>query len=343
MAPVKLVTRGYTGRLAHDPAGTLPQGETTLITGGRSQTPQLRPLGRLQLDGPKAGCTFWYTQEYYPATSSASWHTRIGSLKCASCGAAPAGDLAIVKTASPGAVRGSSLTYTLTVTNNGPDRTTGVTVTDSLPGTVTFQSGDAVTGNLLGDGDGDLRARSSGANGATATVTIVVTPTVAGAITNTASVGGGVTDPSPGNNSSSVTTTVAEPQAGLAIGKTASARSVQAGTDLTYTITVTNNGPQGATGVIVTDPLPAGTTFKSASASQGSCSGTDTVSCALSSLANAGTATVTIVITTPATEGAITNTASVSGYETDPNAANNSASVTTTDFLGAPRGSDAAW
>jgi uncharacterized repeat protein (TIGR01451 family) len=280
----------------------LSQGETTLITGGGSQTHSSGGWG-LQLDGPKAGCTFWYTQEYYPATSSASWHTRIGSLKCASCGAAPAGDLAIVKTASPGAVRGSSLTYTLTVTNNGPDRASGVTVT----------------------------------------VTIVVTPTVAGAITNTASVGGGVTDPSPGNNSSSVTTTVAEPQADLAIGKTASARSVQVGTDLTYTITVTNNGPQGATGVIVTDPLPAGTPFKSASASQASCSGTDTVSCALSSLANAGTATVTIVITTPTTEGSITNTASVSGNESDPNAANNSTSVTTTDFLGAPRGSDAAW
>jgi hypothetical protein len=103
----------YTGRLAGDPAGTLPQGETTLIAGGGSQTHSSGRWGDYSsmVVDPTDGCTFWYTQEYYPATSSACWHTRIGSFKFASCGAAPAGaDVAIAKTASAGAVRGSSLT-----------------------------------------------------------------------------------------------------------------------------------------------------------------------------------------------------------------------------------------
>ncbi len=41
----------YTGRLAGDPPGTLPQGEATLIAGSGSQTQYCRPLGRLQHDG----------------------------------------------------------------------------------------------------------------------------------------------------------------------------------------------------------------------------------------------------------------------------------------------------
>lgn len=78
----------YTGRLESDPLGTLPQGETTLIAGGGSQ---LSTSGRwgdyssMSVD-PNDDCTFWYTQEYYPASSSAGWHTRIGSFSFPSCG-----------------------------------------------------------------------------------------------------------------------------------------------------------------------------------------------------------------------------------------------------------------
>ena len=78
----------YTGRLVSDPAGTMPQGETSLIVGAGSQTGTLTRWGdysAMQVD-PSDGCTFWYTDEYIPSNGSFNWKTRIGSFKFASCG-----------------------------------------------------------------------------------------------------------------------------------------------------------------------------------------------------------------------------------------------------------------
>jgi hypothetical protein len=78
----------YTGRLASDPLGTLPQGEATLIAGSGSQTSSLNRWGDYSMMAvdPTDDCTFWYTQEYYAATSNASWQTRVGSFKFTRCG-----------------------------------------------------------------------------------------------------------------------------------------------------------------------------------------------------------------------------------------------------------------
>jgi hypothetical protein len=82
---------GYVGRLAGDPLGTLPQGETPLILGSGSQTHSASRWGdysTMSVD-PTDSCTFWYTQEYYETTSSAGWQTRIGSFTFPSCTVAP--------------------------------------------------------------------------------------------------------------------------------------------------------------------------------------------------------------------------------------------------------------
>ncbi len=79
----------YTGRLASDPLNTL-QPESTLIAGGGSQTAGFNRWGdysSMTVD-PVDDCTFWYTSEYYPITSTAGWHTRIGSFSFSSCTAA---------------------------------------------------------------------------------------------------------------------------------------------------------------------------------------------------------------------------------------------------------------
>jgi uncharacterized repeat protein (TIGR01451 family)/CSLREA domain-containing protein len=127
------------------------------------------------------------------------------------------------------------------------------------------------------------------------------------------------------------------PQADLSITKSGAPNPVVSGNRLTYTITVTNEGPQGATGVTVTDPLPDAVRFNSMSSTQGTCIRSTTrksprngtVTCSLGALANGATASVTIVVTAT-TPGTLSNTASERGNEPDPNPANNSATATTT-------------
>jgi len=79
----------YTGRLAGDPLGTLPQGEATLISGSGSQTSTFSRWGDYSMMAvdPTDDCTFWYTQEYYTVTSDRGWQTRVGSFHFPSCGA----------------------------------------------------------------------------------------------------------------------------------------------------------------------------------------------------------------------------------------------------------------
>jgi uncharacterized repeat protein (TIGR01451 family) len=124
--------------------------------------------------------------------------------------------------------------------------------------------------------------------------------------------------------------TVGGPDADLALTKTDSPDPVTVGQTLTYTLTARNNGPAGATGVVLTDTLPGGVTFNSATPSQGSCTqASGTVTCNLGALANGASATVQISAT-PQTPGSITNSASVAGSENDPSATNNTATQDTT-------------
>ncbi|MEZ5333202.1 MAG: hypothetical protein R2991_14425 [Thermoanaerobaculia bacterium] len=77
----------YTGRLAGDPLGTLPQGEDSIIDGGGSQLSSGHRWGdysSMNID-PVDDCTFWFVSEYYPVTASSSWRMRIGSFRFPSC------------------------------------------------------------------------------------------------------------------------------------------------------------------------------------------------------------------------------------------------------------------
>ncbi|MGD0980736.1 MAG: DUF11 domain-containing protein, partial [Solirubrobacteraceae bacterium] len=105
------------------------------------------------------------------------------------------------------------------------------------------------------------------------------------------------------------------------------------GGPVTETLKVINNGPGPGTGVTVSDTLPAGTTYFSSSASQGTCTGASTVTCSLGTLDSSATgsttsATITIVLI-PTQGGPFTNTGTVSAYQADPDQANNTASATT--------------
>jgi uncharacterized repeat protein (TIGR01451 family) len=110
---------------------------------------------------------------------------------------------------------------------------------------------------------------------------------------------------------------------------------VVARANLTYTVTAHNLGPGPATGVTMTDPLPADASFVSAVSTQGSCTRTGSgksnglLTCDLGSINALDSVSVTIVVS-PSREGTLTNTASVQAGTPDPDAANNTATATTT-------------
>jgi len=167
---------------------------------------------------------------------------------------------------------------------------------------------------------------------ATYTLTGTVDPAATGTLVNTATAAApaGMTDPNPANNSATDTDTLT-PQTDLALTKSASTDPVSPGAPLTYSLTVTNGGPSNATSVTVVDTLPVGVTFVSSVPGPPTCTlGGATVTCGLGPLTAGANAAVTINVTVNAAAGVLVNTATVSGSETDPNPANNSASATTT-------------
>ena len=187
------------------------------------------------------------------------------------------------------------------------------------------QNGEIIAGDGLsvphGEGRTYLGFVTTDANG-NFSDNVTVSGLVAGdLITGTATDGSGNTSEF-GPNALVVVT------ADLAVTKTDNPDPAPAGGPLVYTLIVTNNGPNTASNVTLTDTLPAGVTFQSATPSQGSCSGAATVTCSLGAIFNSGTASVEILVVTSGA-GTITNTASVSADETDPVPGNNSVSVDT--------------
>src|SRR5439155_16427685 len=163
-------------------------------------------------------------------------------------------------------------------------------------------------------------------------------------ITNTARVfNTPAIDPAPDNNSATATATLGARVADLGVTKTASTAAdssganVINGTEITYTIAATNNGPSDATGTVsVSDTIPAHTTFERASGAGWACSlVAGLVTCTTSGI-NAGSAPeiTLVVLADPATpdDTVITNTARVSSAD-DPNPANDTASKTTAIFF----------
>jgi uncharacterized repeat protein (TIGR01451 family) len=254
-------------------------------------------------------------------------------------------DMAVTSSATPNPVTaGNNITYTQTATNNGPASAAGAKFVDTLPANTTFVSfvqpagWTCVTPAVGATGTVTCNANAAVPSGATANFPLVVKVNLGTApgtnITNTPTVSATPTDPNNANNSASTTVVVASPsQSDVAIQKTASPEPVNQGTNLTYTLQVTNNGPAVATGVTVSDPLPAQVTFVSVSTTQGSCSqAAGTVSCTLNSISVGGLVLITINVTANTFSSATlaTNTATVASTTSDPNATNNSSTATST-------------
>ncbi|MFJ4222897.1 hypothetical protein [Microbacterium sp. NPDC089695] len=243
-----------------------------------------------------------------------------------------AADLAVAKTLDTAPlVAGLPTTFTVTVTNNGPQTGTGVTLTDVIPAGLTNVQATPSGGTCTVGASIDC-ALPDLASGASTTVTVVgtVSPSLdpGSALTNTASVAGALTDPTPGNNTATVAGTVTT-SADLVMTKSFSPATPVAGGSVTYALTVRNDGPSDARAVRITDPLDPASTFVSATPPQGTCAvAAQTLTCDLGTIGAGATVTVPLVVTlAPGGTAVVQNTASVSSSTSDPDPADNTSST----------------
>jgi uncharacterized repeat protein (TIGR01451 family) len=248
-------------------------------------------------------------------------------------------DLITTNTALPASVAaGSNITYTQSVTNNGPAAATAVSFTQTTPPNTNFQSvtapGWTCVNPAVGAAGTITCTIATLAVNTTANFTVVLqvnAGTASGTnIAETATATASNIVPNLTGNSATAMVVVANANsADMAIVKTAApSPTVADGDTIAYTLTVTNNGPATATNVVVTDPLPTDVTYISVNTTACSEAG-GTVTCLLGTMANAGNATVTI-LTLAAAPGTAINTATVSADQTDPNPINNTSTQTET-------------
>lgn len=234
-------------------------------------------------------------------------------------------DLQVSKT---GLLAGNQITWTVTVANNGPADATGVVVTDTLAACTTYVSDDC-GGSNVPPWTWNVGAV---ANGGSASCNIIVDASGCppGVVDNTATGTGNEDDPVPGNDSGSAQVVIPTPAlvADLQVTKS----SAVAGAQITWTVTVANNGPDNATGVVVTDPLAACSTHLS-----NNCGATNVppLTWNVGNLANGASASCAIVVdATACGAGSIANVATAAGNETDPAAGNNIATAAATIVVG---------
>jgi len=232
-------------------------------------------------------------------------------------------DVGITKTDAPDPIvvpPGGDITYSITVTNHGPDTATDVSVADLLPGSVTFVSVDppgSHSGGLITASLGTLTL------GQSVSFNVVVTPNGLGSISNTATVTASSPDPVSSNNSATAITTVRPPQADVAATiATPADCSLSHGGLASYSFDITNSGPEIAENAQLVVTFPANVSFVSSIPAQVPVGNTLTL--------NAGTITVGGIATLNAdftvNSGVTVNmSATASTTTVDPNGGNDTA------------------
>jgi uncharacterized repeat protein (TIGR01451 family) len=289
--------------------------------------------------GTAAGTTFMNKaslksdQDPSPENDSSSVLTTVSSA-----------DLAMSKSGPATVNAGSNAVYTITITNNGPDTAQNARFTDTLPSqtsvvTIAQNTGPASNCSTIPTAVtcSFILPLGSGAS-ASFTLTVSVPNSVpdGATLTNTVTAASDSFDPNGGNDTASTSATVIG-NTDLSVTKSGQA-SVAAGANITYTITVANNGASNANTVQLTDTLPANTTFVSNTQNSGPAFGctnpapgsAGTVTCNLASLASGASAVFTLVIKTAGNvSGTVSNTANVTTTTSDTNPANNTSTAST--------------
>ena len=248
-------------------------------------------------------------------------------------------DLALSTVATPAIVNpGNNITYTQTVTNNGPATASGVSFTEAIPANTTFVSVSAPAGWTCVTTTSVTCTDPSFATSTSADIIVVVNvaPSVAVAtITATSSVSATTSDPNSSNNTTTVITAVSA-ACDLAVTNSGSPSPVAAGGNITYTQVITNSGPGNCSTATFNEALPANTTFVSVAVvttggGTWTCPNASPVACTNPSVPPGSTGTITAIYNVPAgtTAGTLINdTATVATTTRDTNPLNNSATVT---------------
>jgi uncharacterized repeat protein (TIGR01451 family) len=245
-------------------------------------------------------------------------------------------NLSITLTDSPDpVVAGTNLTYLATLSNAGPSDAQDAAISLPLPAGTSLVSTSASAGGICA-GSTTVTCTWAGTTAPgvirTATIVVLVSSAQTAALSATATAASATNDLDPADNSATATTAV-EVQADLSVTLTDAPDPVIAGTQLTYTAVISNVGPSDATGVVLTLPTPANTSFVSGSVSGGgSCAGSPVVCTVSGSIAPATSRTVSIVmlVAPSAAEGStISATVTLTAISPDPNQANNTAGTTT--------------
>ena len=254
-------------------------------------------------------------------------------------------DLAITKADSPDPVNGGDrITYTINVTNNGPNDAATVRVRDTLSSSTTYVANSASgAGWTFSFAGGVLTAtRAAGlANGASAGFTYQATVNVgSGNVANSAVVdsNGGTADFDPNNNTAIANTTV-NPGADGSLTKLGTPTPVVEGGTVTFTLRPRNAGPSVISSAVVTDPLPAGFNGVAFTSNPNwTCSfsgaGNTQVDCTRASFPVGATDNIVFTATAatgvPGTGQVFANTATLTSATPDPSLPNNSGTVNIT-------------
>ncbi len=231
-----------------------------------------------------------------------------------------AADLAVTMTDGGGSVgAGGNVTYTIVVTNNGPNGVSGAQVSDPFGAAFT-----GVTWTCTGaacpaaSGSGNLAAvlGTLAPNGsATFTVVGAVALTAAGTLSNTVTVTApaGITDGTPANNTVTVTNPILAAVADVTVALTNTPANVVVGSPYSYTLTVSNAGPSPTTPITATITLPPGATPGAVTAQGWTCGAiaAQTLTCGNLALPSGGSSTITVGATAPTTFAVVTATATV--------------------------------
>ncbi len=255
------------------------------------------------------------------------------------------------------AVPGGTISYTLTYNNtNGKREASGVVITETVPANTTFNAGASSAGwsctpnnNAGSTCTITIGALPAGDAGSSKTFAVTVTPALPAGVTdisNSAAIaddGSKGVDGNPTDNVANDTTPVTA-FSDLKITKSDGGVGVQAGNTVTYTLSYENIGNQGATGVVITETVPADSTFNAGASTAGwVCAPNNnpgsTCTITIGAVAAGGSGSVTFAVTTSASPvGAeVSNTASIDDDNNNgPDPSGNDSSSDTTPFDDVP-------